>query len=91
MFVQGISRLDPFNRWHFVKRSELFGINHEHKAYTTSCDLYMMSVRTAESFEEIPLLDELCTTEACAMRRKFSDALQKCASENRQSEWTVRY
>lgn len=90
MFVQGIGRIDPFNRWHSIKYVDEH-ISPNVKAYTTSCDLYMTIVNTAESFQEIPLSTELCQTQACNIRAKLSTELNKCAQENRQSEWKVVY
>lgn len=85
MFVTGVGSHDPFSRWHQVKRVD------DHNGHTTACDLYMTIVITAETFQDIPLLDELCQSDACSMRKAFSNELNQCAAENRQAEWTVRY
>ena len=83
-FVSGIGSHEPFNHWHSIKRTD------EH-VYTTSCGLYMMCVETADTINDVPLSGILCTSADCRMRSRLSQALNKCAVENRQSEWTVRY
>lgn len=91
MFIRGNGQMVPFSLWHRIKRADTFSQLYNTTGYTTACDLYMVSVQTAETINDIPLMDEYCTTVACGMRKALSDALNKCASENRQSEWTMRY